>query len=106
VATVTLAWYLITSSAGWPRVKKVFFDGQHFRDDFPVLLSYLGQDVKLFLQCAPFILLLGLALALCRNTRNPALFPLRAFAAAYTDFFRGIPVILTVYLVGFGIPGW
>ena len=104
VVTVAVVWYLITSSAGWPRVKKVFFDGKHFREDFPVLLSYLWQDVKLFLQCAPCILLLGLALAMCRNTRNPALFPLRAFAAAYTDFFRGIPVILTVYLVGFGIP--
>lgn len=104
VITVVTLWLLITNSSGWPRVKKVFFDGQHFRDDFPVLLGYLWQDVKLFLQCAPFILLLGLAIAMCRNTRNPALFPLRAFAAAYTDFFRGIPVILTVYLVGFGIP--
>ncbi len=103
VVTVVAIWYLITHSAGWPRVKKVFFDGKHFREDFPVLLGYLWQDVKLFLQCAPCILLLGLLLALCRNTRNPVLFPLRAFAAAYTDFFRGIPVILTVYLFGFGM---
>ena len=68
------------------------------------MLGYLWVDVKLFLQCAPFILLWGLVIALCRNTRNPALFPLRAFAAVYTDFFRGVPIILTIYLVGFGIP--
>ena len=44
-------------------------------------------------------------LALSRNSRNPVLFPLRLFAAAYTDVFRGVPVILTIYLIGFGVPG-
>ena len=101
--TVVTVW-LITSSSGWPRVRQLFFDGERFREDFPEVFGYLWQDVKLFLQCAPFILLLGMAVALCRNTRNPALFPLRMFAAAYTDFFRGVPVILTIYLVGFGVP--
>jgi polar amino acid transport system permease protein len=36
---------------------------------------------------------------------SPALFPLRMFGALYTDIFRGLPVILVIYLVGFGIPG-
>ena len=101
---VAAAWYLITSASGWPKVKRVFFDGDRFRKDFPEVLGYLSTDVKLFLQCAPFILLWGMVLALCRNARNPVLFPLRAFAAAYTDVFRGVPIILTIYLVGFGIP--
>ncbi len=104
IAFVASAAYLITSSSGWPKVKQVFFNGERFREDFPELIGYLWEDVKLFLQAAPFILILGLFIALCRNTRNPVLFPVRAFAAAYTDFFRGIPVILTIYLVGFGIP--
>mgnify|MGYP003342556530 CR=1 FL=1 len=60
--------------------------------------------MKLFVLCAPLILLWGLVIAMCRNTRNPALFPLRAFATLYTDFFRGVPIILTIYIVGFGIP--
>jgi polar amino acid transport system permease protein len=104
VATVAGLWVLITSASGWPSFRALFFDGERFRNDFPELLEYLWIDVKLFLQCAPFILLWGLVLALCRNTRNPALFPVRVFAAAYTDFFRGVPVILTIYLVGFGMP--
>jgi polar amino acid transport system permease protein len=95
---------LVTGSSGWPKVKTIFFNGERFRRDFPEILGYLWVDVKLFLQCAPFILLWGLVIALCRNTRNPVLFPLRAFAAVYTDFFRGVPIILTIYLVGFGIP--
>lgn len=96
--------YLVTHASGWPKVRKVFFDGTRFREDFPEVLGYLTTDVKLFLQCAPFILLWGMVLALCRNARSPVLFPLRAFAAAYTDVFRGVPIILTIYLVGFGIP--
>jgi len=103
VVAVTL-WALITSSSGWPEFRSLFFKWKRLRSDFPELLGFLWKDVKLFLQCAPFILLWGLVLALCRNSRNPALFPLRVFAAAYTDFFRGIPVILTIYLVGFGMP--
>jgi len=104
LAVASILWYLVTGASGWPKVKAIFFDGERFRSDFPEILGYLWTDVKLFLQCAPFILLWGLVLALCRNTRNPVLFPLRVFAAAYTDIFRGVPIILTIYLVGFGIP--
>ncbi len=104
VATLALVIWAVTSSSGWPKVRTIFFNGERFRTDLPEVLGYLWVDVKLFLQCAPCILVWGLVIAMCRNTRNPALFPLRAFAALYTDFFRGVPVILTIYLVGFGIP--
>lgn len=107
VSTVVVfggAYLLVTRSSGWSKVKLIFFNGERFRQDFPEVLSYLWVDVKLFLICMPFILVWGLVIALCRNTRNPTLFPLRAFAAIYTDFFRGVPIILTIYLVGFGIP--
>jgi polar amino acid transport system permease protein len=33
-----------------------------------------------------------------------ALFPVRLLAAVFVDVFRGVPVILLVYLIGFGIP--
>ncbi|MEO1239778.1 MAG: amino acid ABC transporter permease, partial [Pseudomonadota bacterium] len=74
-------------------------------ETFPTLLRAFFLDVAIFLWCAPAIAILGLAIALCRDVRNPALYPLRLFGALYTDIFRGIPVILVVYLVGFGIPG-
>ena len=50
------------------------------------------------------MLILGLGLALVRISRSPATFPLRMLAVVYTDVFRGVPVILVVYLIGFGIP--
>lgn len=102
--TLALIVWVVGSSSGWPKVRTIFFNGERFRTDLPEVLGYLWIDVKLFLQCAPCILVWGLVIAMCRNTRNPALFPLRVFAALYTDFFRGVPVILTIYLIGFGIP--
>ena len=50
------------------------------------------------------MLVLGLLVAICRISRMPALFPLRLLATVYTDVMRGVPVILVVYLIGFGIP--
>ena len=50
------------------------------------------------------VLVLGLIVALVRITRGPALFPLRLLAIVYADVFRGIPTILLIYLIGFGVP--
>ena len=40
----------------------------------------------------------------CGPAPAPALFPIRLLATVYTDLFRGIPTLLLVYLIGFGIP--
>lgn len=61
-------------------------------------------DVRLFVIVELVVLVLGMVVALVRTSAAAALFPLRLLAIAYVDVFRGIPVILLVYLVGFGIP--
>ncbi|MFT6273627.1 MAG: polar amino acid transport system permease protein [Dinoroseobacter sp.] len=96
---------LVPLAPGWEGVKRSFFNTDVFAATFPGLLSAFVLDVMIFLWCAPLIALLGLAIALCRDVRAPALFPLRLFGAVYTDVFRGLPVVLVIYLVGFGIPG-
>jgi polar amino acid transport system permease protein len=50
------------------------------------------------------VLVLGMLIALCRIVQAPALFPLRILAVVYVDVLRGVPTILVVYLVGFGVP--
>ena len=40
-----------------------------------------------------------------RTLRGPVWFPLRALATGYVDLFRGLPLIICLYLVGFGLPG-
>jgi polar amino acid transport system permease protein len=95
---------LIPMTPGWERVRQAFFDGDVFVDTFPGLLRAFWLDVQILLWSTPLILVVSLLVALARNTRSPALFPLRAFAVIYTDVLRGIPVILLVFLIGFGVP--
>jgi polar amino acid transport system permease protein len=96
---------LVTNSPGWEAVKKSFFNAEVFAKTFPGLLNAFRLDVAIFAWCAPLIFLFGLAIALCRDAKSPALYPLRLFGVLYTDIFRGVPVILVIYLIGFGIPG-
>jgi polar amino acid transport system permease protein len=41
---------------------------------------------------------------MARNVRTPALYPVRLFAILYTDVVRGVPVLLWILLLGFGVP--
>jgi len=96
---------LVPRASGWENVKRSFFNGEVFRETFPDLIDAFWLDVKIFLWSAPTILVLGMLIAIARNVRSPALFPVRLFATIYTDVFRGIPIILTITLIGFGVPG-
>ena len=95
---------LVVNSPGWDDVKNAFFYGPEFRESFPDILEKFWTNVKLFLLAEVFILVWGLALAILRSLREPVFFPLRLLSAAYTDVFRGIPTILLIFLLGFGVP--
>ncbi len=96
---------LVPMTPGWEKVQKAFFNEAVFVKTFPKLLEAFWLDVAMFLWCAPLIAIWGLVLALMRDARSPALYPLKLFAILYSDLFRGVPVILVIYLIGFGIPG-
>lgn len=105
IIAVTAVVVLVPRAPRWEQVKKSFFDFELLRESFPDLVRAFWLDVRIFLWSLPLIFVLSLLVAIARNSRSPALFPLRAFAVVFTDAFRGIPVILTIYLIGFGIPG-
>ena len=94
----------VVSSPGWPRVQALFFDWDHAQASFPEIRDRFWVNVKLFLLAEPVILLLALAVALARSSRAALLVPLRLIAVVYTDLFRGIPTILLILLLGFGMP--
>jgi len=96
---------LIVTSPGWDAVRHDFFSWYWFRNSFPGLLSAFWLDVRMFLILEGIVLVFALLVALCRNSRAPAFFPLRLVATVYTDLFRGVPTILLIALFGFGIPG-
>mgnify|MGYP000616019928 FL=1 len=96
---------LVPMTPGWEKVQKSFFNGAVLAKSFPKLLEAFKINIMIFAWSAPAIAILGLLIALARDVKSPALFPLKIFGAVFTDVFRGVPVILTVYLIGFGIPG-
>lgn len=95
---------LVLTSPGWPTVRETFFSWSEFKNAFPEVLSGFWLDIKVFMVVEVAVLVIALAIALIRNNRSPGLFPLRLLATVWVDVFRGVPTVLLVYLVGFGIP--
>ncbi|MGJ6967017.1 amino acid ABC transporter permease [Streptosporangium sp. G11] len=104
IIVIVLLLWLFTTSPGWPRVRETFFDSGEFTKALPDVLSGFLLNIKIFLIAEPLILVVGMLVALVRNLTAPVFFPLRALAVIYTDVFRGVPTILVIYLVGFGLP--
>ena len=95
----------VVLSPGWDRVRSQFFDVGYGWEVLPDILRGLWLNLRVLAVSAVLVLVLGLVLASARTLRGPVFFPLRLLAAAYTDLFRGIPLIILLYLVGFGVPG-
>ena len=108
VSTVVFAAVLlfaVTSSPGWPRVRDSFFNLRVGWESLPALLDGLWLNIRVLVVCQVLILIFGLGLAAVRTLRGPVWFPLRALATGYVDLFRGLPLLICLYLVGFGLPG-
>jgi polar amino acid transport system permease protein len=71
----------------------------------PSVLGAFLLNVKIFMVSEVFILILALVIAVVRGIPGPVFFPFRLVAVAYTDLFRGVPLILVLYMIGFGVPG-
>src|SRR4051812_47880526 len=95
---------IVVTSPGWDAVKQTFFSWPDFKRSFPTVLFGFWLDVKLFCIVEVVVLALGMVVALVRTSRAPALFPLRLLAVVFTDVLRGVPTILLVFLIGFGVP--
>lgn len=108
ISTIVLAAIVVTGlkmSPGWPRVKQTFFSAQYFAKSFPDVLDGLWLNVKVLVIAVIGVAIFATLIALVRTSKNPVMFPLRALAALYTTVMRGIPMIVVLYLIGFGIPG-
>lgn len=95
---------LVRSSPGWPRVRETFLSWPDARESFPQIRDAIWLNIKMFLIAEVCILVLAMLIALARVSRSPWLMPLRLIAVGYTDVVRGIPTILLVYLMAFGVP--
>lgn len=108
ISTIVFAAIIVIGlkmSPGWPRVKETFFSAEYFVSSFPEILKGLWLNVKVLAVALIGVAIFATLIALVRTSNNPVLFPLRALAALYTTIMRGIPMIVVLYLIGFGIPG-
>ncbi|BFU43810.1 amino acid ABC transporter permease [Krasilnikovia sp. MM14-A1004] len=101
----TLLTVAVTGAPGWERVKQSFFDPQVAREALPAIVVGLWLNIRLLAVCALASLALGLLVAVLRTLRGPVFFPVRAVATGYTYAFRGLPLIIVLYLFTFGVPG-
>lgn len=95
----------LVSTPGWSRVTDSFFNLEVGIEAFPRVIEGIWLNIRVLFFTTISVVIFGLLLALMRTLRNPVFFPLRIFARGYVDFFRGLPLIIVLYIVGFGIPG-
>jgi polar amino acid transport system permease protein len=104
VVVLGLACWAVTLTPGWDRFRETFLSWDDAEASFPGIRHGFWLNVKLFMICEVFILVIGLAVALARQARTAWLAPVRVVAVVYTDVFRGVPTILLVLLMALGVP--
>lgn len=101
---VVVIVFIVSRTPGWPVVQETFFSVPEFLATLPGLLEAFLLNVRIFLIAEPLILIVGLLVALARTLRSPVFLPIRLLATLYVDIFRGVPTILVIFLLGFGVP--
>jgi polar amino acid transport system permease protein len=97
----------IVNSPGWSApggVRDQFFDGALFAESLPKILDGFLINIRIFVAAEIFVLLLALVLAVMRSLPGPVFAPLRILAVSYSILFRGVPTILVIFILGFGMP--
>ncbi|MEZ5100917.1 MAG: amino acid ABC transporter permease [Thermoleophilia bacterium] len=95
---------LIVNAPGWPRVREFFFNWGELEDSMPQIAEKFLVNVEAFAIAEAVVLVLGLGIAILRSLPGPVFFPIRALAILWVDVFRGMPTILVIALLVFGVP--
>ncbi len=103
VVVVLLVWW-VGSSAEWPRVQRQFFSWSVMKDSFPNVLDGFWLNMRVWVIAEILILVVSLMIAVMRSLSGPLFAPLRFFAVVFIDVLRGIPSLLLILLLGFGVP--
>ena len=105
IVFAVIVWITIVNTPGWSSVQQSFFDPATWAKAWPRVFAGFLLNIRVLLVAAVGVVIFGTLIAAIRTLRGAVFFPLRALAAGYTDLFRGLPLIIVLYLVGFGIPG-
>jgi polar amino acid transport system permease protein len=94
----------VVNAPGWPLIQQTFFNATYWADSWPRQVPAIVTNIQLFLWAEVFILPLALGIAVLRSLSGPVFFPVRLLATVYTDVLRGVPGVLVIFLLGFGMP--
>jgi len=105
IAIASVLTIVITGAPGFKLVRESFFNWHYAVSSFPHVLSGLWLNLRVMFVAEFFVLIFGLLIAIARTSHSPILYPLRLLATIFTDIFRGLPLLLVLFLVGLGLPG-
>lgn len=100
---------LVVAFADWGRIQRNFFNTEIMAEMMPEAITIGVRNTLLYTFGAfTFGFVLALLLALMRLS---PIGPYRWFSTAYIELFRGVPALITIFVVAFGIPlafgqGW
>lgn len=104
LAFAAIVWVGVVNTPGWASVQQTFFDPETALAALPRVWNGFLLNLTVLGLSVVTVPVAAMLIALLRTLRGPVFFPLRALATGYTDLFRGIPLIIVLYLVGYGVP--
>jgi polar amino acid transport system permease protein len=95
---------LFATAPGAKAVQRAFLSPEEALDSAGPVWSGFVINLELMVAGEALVLVFAMVIAVVRGLPGAAAFPLRMLAIAYTDFFRGVPLILVVFAIGLGVP--
>lgn len=99
-----IVWVTVLNTPGWAKVQETFFDPATAIAALPKVWDGFLINLQVLAWSVVTVAIVALLIAAARTLRGPVFLPVRVLAAAYTDLFRGLPFIIVLYLIGFGVP--
>jgi len=104
LAFAAVVWVSVINTPGWASVQQTFFDPAIALQALPKVWDGFLINLQVLAWSVVTVAVVALVIAVLRTLRGPVFFPVRVLAAAYTDLFRGLPFIIVLYLIGYGLP--
>jgi len=104
IAFAAIVWVSVVNTPGWVVVQGFYLNPETAREALPRIWVGFLLNLQVLGLSVLTVSVLATAIAALRTLRGPVFFPIRFLAAGYTDIFRGLPLIIVLYLVGFGLP--
>ncbi|MFB7893012.1 amino acid ABC transporter permease [Microbacterium sp. NPDC056044] len=104
LAFAAIVWVTVINTEGWSQVQQSFFNLDVAIQALPKVWDGFLINLQVLAYSVVTVAVVALVIAVLRTLRGPVFFPARVLAAGYTDLFRGLPFIIVLYLIGFGLP--